>query len=151
MVAQLCIYWKHWLAHFKWVNFMLCELDFRKAVNKSSVGAWRCVTVEQTECECWNAIAVLLCACELPRYLIKCNFWSRRSGMDSEASVFKLSGCWWFWTVAHAQSSRWFFFFSFSEWGQSNGPFWIREDLASILQEGRMWFGKRERLKGQTN
>ena len=89
---------------------MLCELDFRKAVNKSSGGAWRCVTVEQTECECWNAITVLLCACELPRYLIKCNFWSRRSGMDSEASVFKLSGCWCFWTVAHAESSRWFFF-----------------------------------------
>ena len=53
---------------------MLCELDLRKAVNKSSSGVWRCVTVGQTECECWNATAVLLCACELPGYLIKCNF-----------------------------------------------------------------------------
>lgn len=43
------------------------------------------------------------------------------------------------------------FFFPFSEWGQSNGPFWIQEDLANILQEGRMWFGRREGLKGQTN
>lgn len=90
---------------------MLCELDLRKAVNKSSSGVWRCVTIGQTDCECWNAIAVCSCACELPGYLMKCSFWCRRSGMDSEASVFKLSGFWCFWTVDHAQSSRGFFFF----------------------------------------
>lgn len=39
----------------------------------------------------------------------------------------------------------------FSEWSQSREPSWSQEDLASVLREGRMWFGEREGLKGQSN
>ena len=37
MIAQVCEYTKnHWIVYFKWVNCMLCELQFNEAVTKQN-------------------------------------------------------------------------------------------------------------------
>lgn len=38
MVAQIgkCTR-KHWHIHFKWMNFMICKLHFKKAVKKNKI------------------------------------------------------------------------------------------------------------------
>lgn len=62
MAAQLCEYTKkHRIVHFKWVNFVVCELDLSKAVIRKRI---RCIEVcdwrTNCECECWDTVAVLI-------------------------------------------------------------------------------------------
>lgn len=51
MYAQLCIYTKnHWIAHFKWVNFMVYKLYINKAVKKKDDGDSFLLKQERLRC-----------------------------------------------------------------------------------------------------